>query len=383
MLTCRSWARIGTEFMYRSILVSNVNRLRELCTIFDENSNLGWWTKGLYIYSDSREGIRDLSVSRMDDCVISLVRHFPNLQIFIVDPPIGPSFSNVADAVRTYARSLKSLQWKIPYEIQSKIVPAIVCMQDLVALEIHLSHPVTESEGTLPGIRALVDISFPHLRELNVCGAVQDLVEHIGSWHMPQLCSLKIDFKYSRDDFPDIVEALATYGPQLRTLDINSIANAPMDVPSVLSICPNLTTFCFNLDWQLEGNLIARVHQNIENIGLHGLRHAFGVGYASELAEINPFEAIIMRRRNDINFDSLVKKSFPRLCLIRVLDPGLLHDLNKNNGPAEGVCYGRWEKWWEHCTSQRIRLEDCTGSFLGTLPEKDESESESEDDLHF
>ncbi|KAH8118392.1 hypothetical protein DFH11DRAFT_1839035 [Phellopilus nigrolimitatus] len=378
--TCKLFAQIGAEYMYRSILVSDPKRLRKLCSVFDGNTKLGWWTRAIYIYSDDRLGVRDLSVLDMDDCVVSLVRHCPNLQVFIADPQIGSgSFSAIADALRTYcSTSLRSIQWKIAFASQTKVVPAILSMRNLVAFQIDLNYPAAESTGTLPGIRQIMDVSFPCLKQLSLRGAIQDFVEQISMWTMPELSSLKLDFKACLHDFPDVIEVLAIHGPQLEVLDINSIPT--LDVPSILSICPNLTTFCFSLDWQLEGNLIQNAHKKLRNIGLYGLRHAFGVGYARETAQVNPFETVIMRRRNDINFASFVKSNFPSLCLIRVLEPGLLNDLNKNNGPAEGICYDRWERWWEQCASQRIRLEDCTGNLLGTLPQKEEEFEDDESD---
>ena len=374
---CRAWANIGVEFLFRSVLVGDINQLRKLCSIFDSNAKLGRFVRGIYVYSDGRVRVRDLSVLSMDDCVISLVRHCPNLQVFMADPTIGPSFATVADALRTYCRpSLKLLQWKIPYEMQSKVTPAITCFSKLEALQIHLTPALPDQNKTVAGIRALRGVSFPCLKQLTLRGAVQDITEQIDSWDLPSLTNLTIDFGGNRHDFPDIPELLSSLGPQLELLDLNSIP--PLDVPVILSICPNLRTFCFNLDWQLEGVLVERAHPKIENIGLYGLRHAFGVGYAGEVALINPFQAIILRRMNDYNFAAMSKTNFPKLKLVRVLESTVLNDLNKNNGPAEGVCYERWERWWEQCAGQGIRLEDCTGSLLGTLPGTDEDSADED-----
>ena len=81
---------------------------------------------------------------------------------------------------------------------------------------------------------------------------------------------------------------------------------------------------------------------------------------------------------NDYNFSAISKTNFPKLKLVRVLESTVLNDLNKNNGPAEGVCYERWERWWEQCAGQGIRLEDCTGSLLGTLPGTDEDSADED-----
>ncbi|EJD01390.1 uncharacterized protein FOMMEDRAFT_111168 [Fomitiporia mediterranea MF3/22] len=378
METCVSFAQIGAEFMYRSILVGDPKRLRSLVEIFDRNTKLGWWVKAIYVYADERLGIHDLNVVGMDDCVISLVRHCPKLEVFIVDPQVAATpFLAIADALRTYcSSSLKLVQWKLAFNAQSKLVPAVIGMRHLVALQIDLSYPLEETSTTLPGVRQTLGVTFPHLRQLSLQGAIQDFVEQIALWEMPELTSLTLDFKLSRHDFPDIQEVLEPHASQLEMLNINAIPT--LDVKSILGMCPNLTTFCFSLDWQLEGNLVVMPHKKIKTIGLYGLRHAFGVGFAGETARINPFEAVIIRRRNDMNFAAINKVNFPSLSIVKILEPGLLNDLNRNNGPAEGLCFERWERWWDQCANQRVRLEDCTGNPLGTLPQLPQGEEEED-----
>lgn len=370
------FAEIGVELMYSSILVSDPVRLQKLISVLDENPKLGWWTRAIYIYIDDRLGSRDMNTLIANGYLVSLIQRCPNLQILMVDPQINPvSFLSVADILRTNcANTIKMIQWKMAYTSQAKIVPATIGLRNLEALQIEINYPSEEPSATLPGIRKIMDISFPHLRQLQLRGAIQDFVDQVATWEMPKLKELTLDFKACRHDFPDVLEVIVPHAIQLEVLNLNSIPT--LDVPAILNMCPNLVTFCFNLDWQLEGNLIQRAHSKITNIGLYGLRHAFGVGFAGEVAQVNPFEAIIMRRRNDVNFVAINKSNFPNLGLIRVLDTGLLNDLHKNDGPAAGVCYDRWERWWEQCVSQRVRLEDCVGNLLGTLPQKDDDDDD-------
>lgn len=365
--------------MYRVVLLSNPQRMRRLCAVLDTNNDLGRWVKAIYVYRDYRGSAgHDLTgdVLRINDCIVSLVRHCTNLQYFTVEHPVGPDFSSVADSLWSYcASTLKSVLWCLPYEAQGKIVPFIHSLRHLVSLEIHLTHPLVDtSDRTSPAIRSYRDISFPHLEQLSLRGYIQDFAEQIPSWDMPLLHDLTLDFETNRHDFPDILEVLETHGPQLTALDINCIPT--LNVPSILSLCPELKTFCFNLDWQLEGILTVKPHPKLQWIGLYGLRYAFGVGYANTISVYNPFDAIIMRRRNDVNFAALDKTNFPLLKTIRVLDCGLLRDLNKEDGPAKGVCYDRWERWWEQCAMQGVSFEDCTGSPLGTLPQKEDDDDE-------
>jgi hypothetical protein len=70
------------------------------------------------------------------------------------------------------------------------------------------------------------------------------------------------------------------------------------------------------------------------------------------------------------------------MVLLRVASKGILEDLNKTGGPPrEPGGYDRWLKWWTISAGAGIKLEDCTGQPLGTLPGANEdSDEKSEDD---
>jgi len=85
-----------------------------------------------------------------------------------------------------------------------------------------------------------------------------------------------------------------------------------------------------------------------------------------------------MQRSNDMNFSALTKRNFPKLQCVRVLSRSLLRALESNNGPSQ-LGLSRWERWWDQCAQQEVRLEDCTGGLLGTLPQ-DELQSDDDDD---
>ena len=80
---------------------------------------------------------------------------------------------------------------------------------------------------------------------------------------------------------------------------------------------------------------------------------------------------------------ALTKTNFPNLKKVRVLSRPLLRTLEKNDGP-EQECLQRWDRWWTQSSRMGVRLEDCTGALLGTLPqvemEEDDEEDESDDD---
>lgn len=383
MLVCKKWSRVAIDFMYRAVLVSDVAHLSALCRVLDTNSKLGWWTRTIYFYKDARLGAADFMKGVIADCVSSLIRHCPHTQMFMVDPMVGAQvFPAVADAIRTYcSQSLTYARWHLSNQSLALLIPSLQSLQNISMLHLRISHaPTQDTVRTSSAIRPRLDVAFPLLEDFGLSGEILDILEEIPSWDLPKLTTFTLDFANNVHDFPDVVEIIGSIGLQLEVLNINSIPT--LDVPHILSVCPNLKTFCFNLDWNLEGYLTRLPHKNIERIGLHGLKHAFGVGYAASVAQVNPFEAIIMRRRNDNNFAALTKSNFPKLSVIRMLSPTILRDLNKSNGPSRGVCYERWERFWEQCAEQRIRLEDCAANLLGTLPdagELDGGEGEEED----
>ena len=69
---------------------------------------------------------------------------------------------------------------------------------------------------------------------------------------------------------------------------------------------------------------------------------------------------------------------------MRLLNPLLLQHLNDENGPKEGECSARWERWWDACQSQG-EVGRLFGWVLGNLPqdpvgeEYDEGDEEDEE----
>ena len=191
---------------------------------------------------------------------------------------------------------------------------------------------------------------------------------------------------------PDVVAFLTAHGLNLVVLDLNPNVDPPVDVPTILDICPALTTFKFNADFWTGGyiqraqlatllsDLILRV------ISLHGLSCAFGIPFGTSVGAIasenwTPLLTQIRRRHADLNMASLNKANFPKLQRIRALSQGMLNTLNKYDGlSGEDNGYGRWSRWPTACLRSGIRHKDCTGQSSGTLPQDDEYKDGSEDE---
>jgi len=104
------------------------------------------------------------------------------------------------------------------------------------------------------------------------------------------------------------------------------------------------------------------------------LLDAFGVGYGTSKVLTH-----LIQRTNEKNMAALTKANFPNLKKVRVLSRPLLENLDKNDGP-EQECLQRWDRWWTQFSRMGVRLEDCTGALLGTLPQVDMEEEDEEYD---
>lgn len=383
MATCRMWRQLGQEFMYRHLFINDPTNLVRLRPLLDRHRRLGWWARRLHItryYSGLGVTMDDLERS-----LVGIIRRSTNLEIFIMDWPIKDSLLTVADALCTYCpATLCTLQLNVPSMFLAKV---ILLLDGLPALShLHLTFDVPTPDNLRLGVAADLALTLKSLEQLSLCGPFQGFFEQLMGWELPALHSVSLDFLSYREGLPDIIEFLTINGSALTFLDINCIP--VLDVPTILDLCPALHTLAFNLDWRLEnaegeswgiGSLVNRPHANITTIGCHWLHHAFGVGDAAKYAVADPLVTHIIRRRNDMNFAAINKRSFPKLQRVRVLDRMLLRDLEAANGPSPD-CFERWERWWNQCATQGVQLEDCTGALLGTLPQDEPEEDESEEE---
>ena len=340
----------------------------------------------------------------LENALMSVIRHCPNLEIFIVEWPMGNTFGPVVDTLATYAaKSLRTVHWNVPREAVSKVIWALDSLPRILSVHIHFETAADDPETVHLGSASDLTLSLPHLQQLSLRGHFQEFLEQATGWSIPGLRSFSFDYGNYRTDQPDAVAFLASHGAKLIFLDLNCIP--ALDLPCILDLCPLLTTLSFNADWRIQqpgeevplptiSNTVTLVNQtmsllahkphlNITSIGLHGLMYAFGVGFAAEYATQEPLQAHVIRRSNDLNVAALNRINFPKLQRVRALNRAMLHDLNKEDGPSEedgGV--DRYDSWWTMLSESGIRLEDCTGALLGTLPE-DEDEDGSDEDEEF
>jgi hypothetical protein len=389
--TCQIWHRVGSEFLFRCLFFDEPAKLSDLCTIVERSPSLCWWTRRIHI-TRYHSG-HSLTVDDVEDALISILRNCPNLEIFVIDWPMSSCFGPVMDTLCEYAsKYLKTVHLNVPASALAKVIWAIDSLPYLLVIHIEIQAPPEPDcvVGTPRlGSANMIPITLRHLAQMSLRGYFQDFLEHATEWTLPSLQCLSLDSGNSRTDEPDIVEFLTYHGADLTFLDLYSITS--LDVPTILDLCPLLTTFTFNADWRLPtvdvGDaefsptaLVNRPHDHITRIGLHGLLYAFGVGFAAKYISTDPVRAHFIRLNNDRNFAALTKANFPKLKCVRTLSRVLLRDLEQEDGPnAEDGCLDRWERWWAQCARTGVRLEDCTGAELGTLPQNGE-DSDGEDE---
>lgn len=330
----------------------------------------------------------------LERALLLVMKHCPNLEIFVIDWPMGSTFGPVADALAHQAvRSLRSVHWQVSSDADTlaKVIWALDSLPYVVAAHIHFTSSSNSSSedddarsdfGSVRlGSASNVHLNLRYLQQLSLKGNFQEFLEQAKGWSLRALQNLSLDYGNRREELPDVTSFLQKHGSTLRFLDINCI---PMlEVSKILEACPNLTTFAFNPDWRIMPNdgitseLVRVPHFNITTIGLHGLYYAFGVGHGAAHAQGAPITAQIIRKSNDMNVAALNKLNFPKLECVRVLSPVVLKDLERENGPMEdGV--QRYDNWWNSLSRAGIRLEDCTGAPLGTLPQDDDDEAEGD-----
>lgn len=301
----------------------------------------------------------------------SMVNSCRGLELLFIDLPLMRSFPEVADSLCTHLpRRLQTLCLHTSLDqLRSILIVLDTLSASLLHIYIEIRGP--DVDEVKLGMMSGIVITFPRLRQLLLYGRISDLVEEASSWEFPSLEILTLNCLYFKEAIPDVEELLRNNGSQLTHLDVDAMST--VDLPSLAQLCPRLESLSFNGDWHFSGSPLRFPHPNITFVGLHGLRHAFGVGW---VPGVSPHLQHSQQHHNDNNMRALSRTKFPKLDRVRVLDNTLLQDLEAANGPSKD-CYRRYEWWWDHCIGQGFRLEDCTGADLGTLPDI-EQDDESE-----
>jgi hypothetical protein len=243
MFTCKQWYRVAYHLLFQCLFLSDITRLPPLCLVLDQYAWLGWYVKRLHLvryYSPRR-----LTIAHVENMLVTVIHHCPNLELFTVEWPITPSFPAIADSLASYtAKSLRSVHWKIGPDCLAGLIWALDALPSLVSVSIDFESPSTPATSAedpsdtlvdaspLLGTASHISLSLNFLQQLTVRGLSQEFIEQAIGWSLPVLQSFTLDFAAHRDNLPDVAEFLKVHGAQLTFLDLNTIP--ALDLPVIL-----------------------------------------------------------------------------------------------------------------------------------------------------
>ena len=140
---------------------------------------------------------------------------------------------------------------------------------------VHIDMP-SDQECTMLGSASDLPLRLSNLQQLSLRGFIREFLEQSVRWQMPSPRVFSIDFGISQYESPDVVVFLTTHGLNLVVLDLKSERRSHVDAPTILDICPALTTFTFNADWRINrtcsvSNITKRPYPHTTTIVFHGL----------------------------------------------------------------------------------------------------------------
>ncbi|KAJ6546202.1 hypothetical protein DFH09DRAFT_1367392 [Mycena vulgaris] len=385
--TSKQFRGLAYESLFRFLFFNDPARLLTLCGVLESSSaaattataSLGWWTRRIHLTRFYANTTREVSPESLQGALIRIIRHCPNLEIFIIDWPMNDStFGPLADNLVTFtSQSLRTLHIIVPSIALPKIIRTLKALPYISAAHIELEvtrgwvTPDDTSDVAHPHSLDRSHLKLPRLEQLSLGGYPQRFLREATGWDLPSVRHFSLHCETRLFGLPDIPAFVAAHGVHLVSLDLYSLPSAPMPLSLILAACPSLTSLAFNADWRIvlpedtdaDVDTPSLKHAGLTSIGLHGLAYAFGVGDAVGAPPL----ARTITIANDRNLTLLCDRArFPALRRIRMLSRGLLGELDRANGPsAEGGGAERWERWLGECRRAGIRLEDCTGGLLG------------------
>lgn len=190
---------------------------------------------------------------------------------------------------------------------------------------------------------------------------------------MPNLTWLDLDNIFN-ETVNDVMRLLGVCGARLLTLNLQTwfYYDLNIDIGSILALCPNLTTFSFNIEWHLQGPIVTSPHQKLSYIGLHSSNTLFYVPEDEEDPAFWVFHEQADRLRPDVvdSMSMLGKSNFPNLCSIRIM-PIIFSTYCLRRGGMDALDVSKSAAWIElcqRCAAEGIRLEDVTGHDFGIPP---------------
>ncbi|KAJ7137473.1 hypothetical protein C8R43DRAFT_612016 [Mycena crocata] len=259
----KQWHSLGTKFLFRCLFFNDLQRLVALRVIMDSSAaastaaspSVGWWTRRIDLTRFYANTTRETTPDNLQTALISIIRHCPNLEVFIIDYPMtGFTFGPIADTLAMFTSgSLHTLHINLPASALPKVIWALASLPNLFAVHIEFSADnslnTSDSDDTHTGAASNVHLRLRTLTKLSLHGRIQEFVEQATGWALPALRQLSLDCDTRRSDLPDTPAFLEAHGAGLLFLDLYSVPAMPL--ARILALCPMLTTLAFNGDWHM------------------------------------------------------------------------------------------------------------------------------------
>ncbi|KAJ7088723.1 hypothetical protein B0H15DRAFT_285112 [Mycena belliarum] len=374
MLTCKHWRALEYNSFFRFLCFRAPSHL---CDILDRSAaaattvaaSLGWWTRRIHLAGINFRGptMRQERSALLQDTLVRILRHCPNVEIFVVQWPLDTStFGTIADAlVRHAAHSLRTLYIHIQgWPALHKLVATLPALPYVCAAHVRLAPSIWERHLPTPDGPP---IRLPHLQQLSLSGRPQQLIHVARHWYLPALRAFSLSCETRVKAYlPATSVFLAAHGAQLTTLELCSWPAMPL--AHMLAACPALTTLAFNGDWafDLPGDTGALqgtppfAHARLARVGLHGLGHA---------CDPSAKRSETVRNAARMNERALAllsaRGSFPALMCVRLLRGDVVRERARARAQADGDGAARrsartWARW-EGILARR----DPAGGLLG------------------
>ncbi|KLO17118.1 hypothetical protein SCHPADRAFT_994587 [Schizopora paradoxa] len=378
ILTCKRWYGLAIELMYRTIVVGKKISLALLMETLETYSERGKSIRGIFLYHNPRFGLCDVKPDDIDGLLVRLLHLSPNLRALDFEPyeDIGVAFlqnPELLNAIQSLT-ALKFVSLYIAFETKVPMGVAFSKMPGLLSARLENSSSSTDkyvdADETSPHIyiQALEELALsrPSIHTLN----------YMATWAMPNLKALELDLGFS-ESVDDVNAFLRVYGGGLQILSLDAFCDSTttVDILSILSMCPSLTTFTFNLDWTFRVPLSPFSHPNLTRIGFNTQGSLF-VFAEPDLS--NPFwnhERPLSPAAIE-NLSNLDRVHFPRLSTIRVLSAQPLRQYIRQGGMSglDSSKSAAWISLSQRCSSEGICIEDAAGNDFGKKPFGDETE---------
>lgn len=316
-----------------------------------------------------------LSPQNCEEHIIPLIKSLPNLRTFHhkckYSPLARDSSLDLLGALKSSSR-VRNLTLYLP----PNIIPHLsgLDLSSLVALSIANTCELAECKAPDPSSPA--GLSLPSLKSLNVSCIDGAFAKRLSLSKAPNLQQLTFEFNLSKEfDVKAILLLLRSFGAGLRSLNLSCEyrLSDEVDMPSILRLCPNLTSLSFDACWKFPPETHSLCHEHLERVGIEGGFLAISKGFGRDFYFSVPWKYQGRFPQMKINAAAniawlLSKRHMLRLRCIRALSPQLLR-VYTDQGGQDAVDVDKLKGFMmlvKQCEEEDFRFEDCTGNLFAS-----------------